>query len=71
MKFPFYQYEVIKILISTSMDRDNKCRELASKLIGTPNVFDYLAIRRGLEILLERLDDLNKDMPGWKGDDCQ
>lgn len=67
LDYRFYQYEIVKILINGSMDRDNKARELASQLLGHIDVFDSLAIRRGLEILVERIDDLNKDVPDATG----
>jgi len=67
LEYRFYQYEAVKILINGSMDRDNKARELASKLLGHIDVFDGLAVRRGLEILIERIDDLNKDVPDATG----
>lgn len=67
LQFRFYQYEVVKVLVNMSMDKDDKSRELASQLLGCCDAFDTLAVRRGLEILLERLDDLNKDVPDATG----
>jgi len=64
---PFYQYEATKILVSTAFDRDNKCREQASKIIGTPNCLRPTSVKRGFEILLERLDDLKQDVPDATG----
>lgn len=60
---PFFHYEVVKIIMNVAMDQDSKCRELASHLLGSGEVFSPVAIRRGLEILIARLDDINKDVP--------
>jgi len=59
----FYEYEIVKIVVSMAMDRDSKCRELASELLGCENVFSRPALRQGFQILLERLDDLKNDVP--------
>jgi len=58
-----YTFEIIKILVNLSMDGDEKRRELASQLLGHPDGFSRVALRRGFEILLDRLDDIKKDVP--------
>jgi len=59
----FFHYEAVKTLINLAMDESSKCRELASELLGHEGVFSRIAVRQGFKILLERLDDLNKDVP--------
>jgi programmed cell death protein 4 len=59
----FYHYEVIKIVVNLAMDKDPKARELASKLIGESAYFSQVVVRRGFEILIERLEDLKVDIP--------
>jgi len=59
----FYHYEVIKIVLNLAMDKDPKARELASKLIGESAYFSQVVVRRGFEILIERLEDLKVDIP--------
>jgi len=58
-----YHFEVVKRLCSQAMDSDNKCRELASNLIGHENSISRESLRQGFTILLERLDDTVKDVP--------
>jgi len=53
----------VKVVLNLAMDEDSKCRELASELLGFEGVFTRIAVRQGFTILLERLDDLNKDVP--------
>eukprot|EP00494_Astrolonche_serrata_P030100 UN30367 len=59
-----YQFEVVKRVVSQAMDQDSKNRELASTFIGHVDSFSSPAVvRQGFTILLERLDDLVKDVP--------
>jgi len=64
---PLFHYEVLKIVVNLAMDSDSKCRELASQLIGQSMLFDTVSVRRGLEILIERLEDINIDVKDGTG----
>jgi len=64
---PLFFYEVLKIVINLGMDSDSKCRELASQLIGQAMLFDSVSVRRGMEILIERLEDINLDVKDGTG----
>ncbi|ETO26857.1 hypothetical protein RFI_10277 [Reticulomyxa filosa] len=65
----FYSFEVVKQIISTSMDRDNRCRELASKFLsvaigdGPEDAIDRQSAELGFTVLLQRVEDLFKDVP--------
>lgn len=65
MKSPAFHHEVVKQVISTSMDRSSRERELASYLIeamtGTTLASDE--VERAFEILLQRVEDLYNDVP--------
>jgi len=59
----FYHYEVVKTVVNISMDKTPKCRELTSLLLGESAYFSQVSVRRGFEILIERLEDLRVDIP--------
>jgi len=59
----FYHYEIVKIVVNIAMDMTPKTRELASLLIGESAYFSQVSVRRGFEILIERLEDLKVDIP--------
>lgn len=62
-------YEVVKRGISIALDKDNKCRELMSRLLayytgtGKDAVLQANAVQRGFELLVQRVDDLYVDVP--------
>jgi len=65
----FYSFEVVKQVVSTSMDRDNRCRELSSKLLAyavgdsVEDAIDRQSAELGFSVLLQRVEDLYKDVP--------
>lgn len=59
----FYHYEIIKTVVNISMDQGPKSRERTSLLIGESAFFSQVSVRRGFEILIERLEDLRMDIP--------
>lgn len=62
---PAIQFEVIKILVSTSLDRGDRQREAASKAIAalSSDVIPIPEVEKGFNILLGRLEDLHLDVP--------
>lgn len=62
---PQYAYEFVKRLITMSMDRSDKERELASKLLSDfyPDILSTNVIGKGFERLFEIIEELEKDCP--------
>lgn len=60
-----YAYEFVKRAVHMSMDRADKEREMVSRLLSElfPDVLSRSAIGKGLERLLEGIDELEKDAP--------
>jgi len=60
-----FQHEILKILLSKSMDLHDRERELASELLPRlhPDVVSYEKIQEGFTALLERIEDLVLDIP--------
>ena len=61
-----FHYELVKKVITMSMDQHEKERELASKLLSGlyPQVLSTTQVGKGFERLLETVDDLILDTPG-------
>ena len=63
---PFYRVEVVKRSISMALDRDNRCRELTSQFLAKLTSNQIVRVPSailGFEILLQRVEDLRKDVP--------
>lgn len=62
---PNYHHEIVKSVISKSLDKHDRERELASHLLPTlyPNVISHDKIVEGFTTLLERIEDLQLDIP--------
>lgn len=62
---PQYSYEFVKRLVTMSMDRTDKERELASRLLSDfyPEVLSTNVIGKGFERTFEIIDELEKDAP--------
>jgi len=62
---PEFHHEFVKLLISKSLDKHDRERELASGLLPHvyPNVIKYAKVVEGFTVLLERIDDLRLDIP--------
>lgn len=65
LNVPQYSYEFVKRLISMSMDRTDKERELSSRLLSNfyPDVLSTNIIGKGFERIFEIIDELEKDAP--------
>eukprot|EP00823_Brevimastigomonas_motovehiculus_P008661 TRINITY_DN79_c0_g1_i2.p1 TRINITY_DN79_c0_g1~~TRINITY_DN79_c0_g1_i2.p1 ORF type:complete len:483 (-),score=149.52 TRINITY_DN79_c0_g1_i2:223-1644(-) len=65
MKNPHFHFEIIKKLISAAFDKDNKDRELASRLLArvSGDVISTDEVCKGFGILLQRVEDLFLDVP--------
>lgn len=65
LNVPQYSYEFVKKLITMSMDRGDKERELASRLLSDfyPDTMSTNVIGKGFERLFEIIDELEKDAP--------
>jgi programmed cell death protein 4 len=62
---PAYNYEIVKRSINISLDKDDKERELVSKMLsaGYPNILSTSCISKGFERLFEISDEIEKDVP--------
>lgn len=62
---PEYHHEFVKAVISRSLDKHDRERELASNLLPRlyPNVITHSKIVEGFTTLLERIEDLKLDIP--------
>jgi len=60
-----FQHEIVKVLVSKSMDLHDRERELASELLPRlhPDVVPYEKVREGFTALLEKIEDLVLDIP--------
>jgi len=58
-------HEFVKIVISRSLDKHDRERELASELLPHlyPDIISYAKIVEGFTCLLERIEDLKLDIP--------
>jgi len=65
LRNPQYSYEFVKRLVTMSMDRSDKERELASRLLSDfyPDVLSTNVIGKGFERIFEIIDELEKDAP--------
>jgi len=70
MKVPHLHYEIVKYLISTSLDRGNREREAASIFLSEQvgrssedHLLRFEDVEKGFTLLLERVDDLVLDIP--------
>lgn len=65
LNVPQYSYEFVKRLVTMSMDRSDKERELASRLLSNfyPDVLSTNVIGKGFERIFEIIDELEKDAP--------
>lgn len=69
MDISFYCHEVVKILISRALDGDNRIRDLTSKFLaqsigdGATDTIHRDSGHVGFLILLQRVEDLYKDVP--------
>jgi len=61
-----HHYEVIKRAINISLDKQNRERELVSKMISEsyPEIFSTSVVSKGFERLFEIIEEVNKDVPG-------
>ena len=62
---PFFHYELVKRAVTMSLDKSDRERELASRLISTlyPEVLPMAQVGKGFERLFELADDLELDNP--------
>lgn len=62
---PFFHYELVKRAVTMSMDKSDRERELASRLISNlyPDVLPMDQVGKGFERLFELADDLELDNP--------
>jgi len=61
---PFLNFEVVKQLVSQSLDRGNRQREGASVFLSnSEGLLQQSDIEKGFTILLERVDDMSLDVP--------
>ena len=65
LEVPAYSYEIVKRAVNMSLDKDDKERELVSKMISDsyPDIFSTNAISKGFERLFEIADEIMKDVP--------
>lgn len=65
LKMPQYSYEFVKRLVTMSMDKSDKEREFASRLLSNfyPDVLSTNVIGKGFERIFEIIDELEKDAP--------
>jgi programmed cell death protein 4 len=65
LKQPHFHHIIVKQIISTSLDRSNRERELASYFLATlsGSTLQSTEVEKGFEILLSRVEDLYNDVP--------
>ncbi len=65
---PEYSYEFVKRLVSMSLDKGDRERELVSKLFSAlfPDILSSNTVGKGFERLFEIVDEIEKDAPAVK-----
>ena len=58
-------YEVVKAIVRSALDRNNRQRELASRFLAytAQSLFSQPSIERAFSVLLERVEDVYLDVP--------
>eukprot|EP01111_Echinosteliopsis_oligospora_P008482 TRINITY_DN2418_c0_g1_i1.p1 TRINITY_DN2418_c0_g1~~TRINITY_DN2418_c0_g1_i1.p1 ORF type:complete len:368 (+),score=138.17 TRINITY_DN2418_c0_g1_i1:196-1299(+) len=65
LKRPNFHHEIVKAVISKSLDQHDRERELASNLLPKlfPDMVTNQQVEQGFSVLLQRLEDLSLDIP--------